>query len=153
VGGLLFGLRERKGVAADSARLPDELDGFLFDPADPEGIVTLEAFAEVLGHYAPGLMAAELRHYITGPSCYTPDGEFLVGGVPGYDNLFLLAGDNGAGIAVSAGLADLAADVAAGRLAATWAARLAPGRFGAVQAEHPDWLARCIAARAGKTSG
>jgi 4-methylaminobutanoate oxidase (formaldehyde-forming) len=152
VGAILFGLRENAGVAVPSAGLPDDLAGFQFDPADPEGHGTLEAFAHQIERYAPGLMATGLRHYITGPSCYTPDGDFLVGALPGWANLKLLAGCNGAGIAASAGLAELAADCAAG-LESAALARLNPARFGKVDADAPEWRARCIAARAGKTSG
>ncbi len=152
VGAILFGLREDAGMAVSSDQLPDDLAGFQFDPADPEGHATLEAFAGRLAHYAPGLMATGLRHYITGPSCYTPDGDFLVGHLADWDNLGLLAGCNGAGIAASAGLADLAADCIAG-LSPAGLERFDPARFGRVEADAPEWRARCIAARAGKTSG
>lgn len=155
VGAILFGLRESAGVAIPTARLPHHLDGFLFDPADPEGLTTLEASSAQLEHYAPGLMQTGLRHYITGPSCYTPDGEFLVGALPGWKNLKLLSGCNGAGIATSAGLADLAADWEVNGDAAKEPslARYAPARFGMVNTDTPDFLARCIASRSGKTSG
>lgn len=152
VGAILFGLREDAGVAAATDALPDDLAGFQFDPADPAGHATLEAFAPQLERYAPGLMNTGLRHYITGPSCYTPDGDFLVGRLPGWANLGLLAGCNGAGIAASAGLSDLAADCIAGASSALLD-KLNPARFGTVDADAPEWRARCIAARAGKTSG
>jgi sarcosine oxidase subunit beta len=152
MGAILFGLRENKGVAVATNGLPNDFAGFQFDPADPEGYATLEAFASQLTRYTLGLMRTGLRHYITGPSCYTPDGDFLVGALPGRSNLKLLAGCNGAGIATSAGLADLAADCEAGQ-AVEALARYAPSRFGAVDADAPEWLARCLAARAGKTSG
>ena len=152
VGAILFGLRETTGVALPSSALPDDLAGFQFDPADPFGHATLEAFASRIERYAPGLMRTGLRHYITGPSCYTPDGDFLVGPLSGFTNLKLLSGCNGAGIAASAGLADIAADCEAG-LAMPEAARYSPVRFGTVDPDAPDWLARCIAARAGKASG
>jgi glycine/D-amino acid oxidase-like deaminating enzyme len=100
-------------------------------------------------------MRTGLKDYVAGPSCYTPDGEFLVGAVSGGSNLRLLSGCNGAGVAASAGLADLAADIEAGATVASepLLARFDPGRFGAVDAEAPDFQARCVATRAGKTSG
>lgn len=155
LGSILFGLREPNGVAAAGALLPDDLQGFVFEASDPEGQVTLEGFAPSLDRFASGLMRTGLKHYVAGPSCYTPDGEFLVGALSGWSNLRLLSGCNGAGVASSAGLADLAADIEAGADVASepLLARFDPGRFGAVDAEAPDFQARCVATRAGKTSG
>jgi 4-methylaminobutanoate oxidase (formaldehyde-forming) len=149
---VLFGLREPVGVAVATSDLPDDLSGFQFAPADPEGLTTLSAFAPVLDRYVPDLLRNGLRHYITGPSCYTPDGDFLVGALPRWRNLKLLAGCNGAGIAASAGLGDLAADCEAGEESPTLD-RFSPTRFGQVSVDAPELLARCIAARAGKNSG
>lgn len=116
---------------------------------EPTG--TLEASADGLNHWSPGLLSTGLRYYITGPSCYTPDGDFLVGPVAGWDNLKLLAGCNGAGIAVSGGLAEAAASYESG--AANGSGPYLPTRFGPCDADAPAFLARCVAARAGKTSG
>jgi 4-methylaminobutanoate oxidase (formaldehyde-forming) len=155
IGSILFGLREPNGVAAADALLPDDLQGFVFDAADSEGQATLEAFAPWLDRFAPGLVRSGLKDYVAGPSCYTPDGEFLVGALSGWSNLRLLSGCNGAGVATSAGLADLAADIEAGATVASepLLARFDPGRFGAVDAEAPEFQANCVATRAGKTSG
>ncbi len=151
LGAILFGLREVNGVALASSQMPGDLAGFVFDAADASGHATLEAFADALQAYAPGLMRTGLRHYVAGPSCYTPDGEFLVGPVEGWDNLNLICGCNGAGIAVSGGLADVAADCENGvkKVAPTYR----PGRFASIDPDAPDFVASCIAARAGKTSG
>ena len=151
LGSVLFGLRETGGKACRSAAFPDDLDGFQFDAADGEGYRSLEANAASLATHAPGLTNMGLRHYVSGPSCYTPDGDFLVGRLGGAANVCVLAGCNGAGIAASAGLADLAAGGEASPDAGL-PARLAPDRFGQVDADGDDFLARCIAARAGKCS-
>lgn len=152
LGSILFGLREQDGVAMASDRLPGDLAGFVFDAADPDGYATLEAFAPMLARHAPGLVQAGLRHYVTGPSCYTPDGEFVLGAAPPWRNLYLLTGCNGAGIAASCGLAERAVDVMDAN-GADADARFSPTRFGPIDADSPQWLARCVAARAGKTSG
>ena len=151
MGAILFGLRETNGVAVASRQLPDDLAGFVFDAEDTAGHATLEASADGLNHWSPGLLSTGLRHYITGPSCYTPDGDFLVGPVAGWDNLKLLAGCNGAGIAVSGGLAEAAVSYESG--AANASGPYLPTRFGSCDADAPAFLARCVAARAGKTSG
>jgi 4-methylaminobutanoate oxidase (formaldehyde-forming) len=151
LGAVLFGLRETQGLALRSTKIPKDLDGFAFATDDAAGHATLEAFAELLEKYAPDLLRTGLRHYISGPSCYTPDGDFLVGSVAGWDNLKLLSGCNGAGIAVSGGLADVAADCERGVEHAAQAFR--PSRFAPTDADAPAFIASCIAARSSKTSG
>ena len=152
IGAILFGLREAQGVAVSGKGLPADLGEFVFDASDRSGHATLEMYASALARFAPGLMRTGLAHYVAGPSCYTPDGDFVVGRIPEWTNLCLLTGCNGAGIAVSAGLADVAVDCELGREGEALA-RYAPSRFGTFDADTPEWIARCIAARAGKTSG
>lgn len=151
LGAILFGLRETKGIAVASTQMPADLAGFTFEADDSAGHATLESFAGLLEDYAPGLLHTGLQHYIAGPSCYTPDGDFLVGPVAGRDNLKLLSGCNGAGIAVSAGLADVAADYESGA-EDTWEPYL-PARLRLFDPDAPAFLASCISARSGKTSG
>lgn len=151
LGAILFGLRESGGAAIAPMQVPADLADFAFDTGDVEGHATLEAFAGLFQDYAPGLRRTGLRNYIEGPSCYTPDGDFLVGALPGWVNLNLLSGCNGAGIAVSGGLADVAADCERGMGESS--SRYRPARIRAFDADAPAFLARCIAARAGKTSG
>jgi len=151
MGAILFGLREANGVAVASTQMPNDLAGFVFDAKDAAGNATLEAFAGLLEAYAPGLMRNGLRHYITGPSCYTPDGDFLVGPVAGWDNLRLLSGCNGAGIAVSAGLADVAVDCESGAEDASHP--YLPARFRPFDPDAPAFLVSCISARSDKTGG
>ena len=151
LGAILFGLRETNGIAVRSTEIPDDLAGFTFDAKDASGHATLETSADLLEAYAPGLMRTGLRSYISGPSCYTPDGDFLVGPVAGWDNLKLLSGCNGAGIAVSAGLADVAVDRESGAKD-NWEPYL-PARFRSFDPDAPAFLASCISARSGKTSG
>jgi 4-methylaminobutanoate oxidase (formaldehyde-forming) len=153
MGAILFGLREANGLALAPAQIPADLAGFAFDTNDAAGHATLETFADTLDHYAPGLMRTGLRHYVTGPSCYTPDGDFLVGSVAGWDNLKLLSGCNGAGIAVSAGLADVAADLDLATGAQSASNPYALARFHAFDPDAPEFIRSCIAARAGKSSG
>jgi 4-methylaminobutanoate oxidase (formaldehyde-forming) len=150
LGAVLFGVREACGVALPSTQLPSDLSGFVFDANDAEGLRTLEAAAEYLQRHAPGLMQAGLKHYISGPSCYTPDGELILGPLCDWDNLHVMGGCNGAGIARSGGWADLAVDGLASRSSSL--ARCDPARFGKLDANAPEFLARCVAARAGKSS-
>jgi glycine cleavage system aminomethyltransferase T/glycine/D-amino acid oxidase-like deaminating enzyme len=59
----------------------------------------------------PALGRVGVRHFMNGPEGFTPDTRYLMGPVPGVDNLFIAAGFNSIGIASSAG---------AGRALADW---------------------------------
>jgi 4-methylaminobutanoate oxidase (formaldehyde-forming) len=151
LGSILFGLRESRGATADPRELPVDLAGFAFGVDD--GFAALEARFELLQRYAPRLLELGLRHHIAGPSGYSPDGEFAVGRIAPWTNLMVLGACNGAGIAVSAGLARVAANLAEGGADTDLAGRFAPDRFGIFDPWSAQWAERCIAARAAKCSG
>ena len=152
LGAVLFGVREREGAVADPRTLPGDLAGYAFGDGE-EATGTLESAFEPLTRYAPGLVRLGLKHHVSGPSGYSPDGEFALGPLAPWKNLMVLGGCNGAGIAACAGLAEVAADLAEGCADAELARRFDPNRFGAVDPFSADWQARCLAARAAKTGG
>lgn len=152
LGALLFGLRERQSFAFDPRRLPDRVDGLLLDDED-EGGSLLEAGAERLARLFPALMSVRFAHYVSGLSTYTLDNRFVVGPVAGVAGLVIASGCCGAGIAASGGIGRLAAELATGRTPSWDPAPFAPGRLGGGDPSDPDLLARCAAARSGKTAG
>jgi 4-methylaminobutanoate oxidase (formaldehyde-forming) len=149
---VLFGLRESPGAVADPRSLPRELAGYAFD-GDETKTGALEAALDPLNRLAPRLVRLGLKHYVSGPSGYSPDGEFAVGPCARWDNLTVLGGCNGAGIAVSAGLAQFAADLSEGCADPDLVRRFDPGRFAYFDPFSVDWQDRCAAARAAKLSG
>lgn len=151
LGAVLFGLRESHGAVADPRSLPADLAGFAFD--GDNGTAALEAGFEALARFAPQLLDLGLRHHVSGPSGYSPDGEFAAGPIAPWTNLMVLGACNGAGIAVSAGLAAFAADLADDRADAALAAKFAPDRFGGFDPWSRQWVDTCIAARSAKASG
>lgn len=153
VGGLLFGVREEASAVADPRRLPADLAGFCFDPADPEGWDNLAAGAPALRPFFPALDRLGIAHYITGPSNYTPDGNLIVGAFPDLPGLLVATGCNGAGIATSGGVGRLVAERVAGRQPFVDATPFRPERFGQGDCFAPAFLARCAASRSGKRCG
>jgi 4-methylaminobutanoate oxidase (formaldehyde-forming) len=148
---LLFGLREAIGVGVSPRDLPEDLQGHDFG-GDAGGLATLEAAAGALERYAPGLFGGGITHYVSGPSTYSVDGEFIVGEPAAYDNLGVLGGCNGAGIAVSAGLARLACEITSGRIDPLLRQALSPDRVRGFDPFASEFLAACAAVRAGKRS-
>lgn len=152
-GGLLFGVREPRSVVADYRTLPADLSGFAFDTSDPEGWGNLEDAADKLSRYVPALDEVGIAHYITGPSCYTADGELILGAADGVRGLFCVGGCNGAGIALSGGIGRLMAELVAEGQPFVDPAPFRPQRLGAFDPASAAFIDACAASRSRKTSG
>src|SRR3546814_7232080 len=59
---------------------------------------------EAISVFFPAIPQAKFSDYVSGLSTYTPDGQILLGPIPGVRNLFTAAGCCGSGIALSAGI-------------------------------------------------
>src|SRR3546814_3379189 len=59
---------------------------------------------EAISVFFPAIPQAKFSDYVSGLSTYTPDGQILLGPIPGVRNLFTAAGCFGSGIALSAGI-------------------------------------------------
>jgi len=153
VGALLFGIREHDAVVADPHRLPADLAGFVFDAEDSDGWDNLAAGAETLRRYFPAIDRVGIAHYITGPSNYTPDGNLVVGRVESIAGLFVAAGCNGAGIAVSGGVGRLIAELVIDQPTFIDPDPHRPQRLGDFDPFVPEFLRLCADARSRKTSG
>ncbi len=83
-----------------------------------------------IARHIPGAAGAPAERAWTGILCGTPDGLPLCGMVPGKGGLFVLAGFNGYGLSLAAGLAGaLAEQVLSGRSERPWASLFRPDRF------------------------
>lgn len=147
VAGLLFGIRDDEAVYASPKDLPADLSGFSFNE-DYEGWQSLEQSIEPLQKRCPILNSLEIRHYISGPSSYTPDGRFVIGPVGPY---LVAGGACGAGIAISAGVGEIIADLVCHERAAPL--RYAPNRFGSINPFDATFLQQCARARSQKKAG
>lgn len=107
--GLLFGVRDSQICIADPRELPDTQEGIhghRFEN-DENGWLALEENWQGLIETCPLLETAQLNHYISGVSSYTPDSLPLLGPSEEWGNLFVATGCSGAGIAWSGGIGRL----------------------------------------------
>ncbi|WP_137391102.1 FAD-dependent oxidoreductase [Rhodoligotrophos defluvii] len=133
VGGLLLGFFDINAIPVSPAELPDDFSFGLFDvnweQIEPNMEAALERF--------PVMQTAEVRTVINGPESFTPDMQMVLGEAPAVGGLFVAAGMNSSGIALSG---------AVGRLTAEWimdgrpsmdVTKLDIRRFGEAQAGRP----------------
>lgn len=153
VGALLFGIRESAPAVADPRELPENLQGFVFDAADPDGWGNLANAFEPLSRYFPAIERLGIAHYITGPSNYTPDGQPIVGASARVAGLLVATGCNGSGITYSAGVGRLIAELICGETPFIDASRLDPARALQVDPFDPVFLKACAHTRATKSTG
>lgn len=152
VGGAIIGLRERQSVSLNPRALPDDVDGLVRN-SDEEADEMLLAGAEPLRRYFPDLDSLRFVRFMAGLSAYTPDGEFVLGAVPGAGRFYAAAGCCGSGIACSGGIGLAAAEAALNKTPSFDLTPFRPDRFGAIDPFAPDFRARCAASRSGKLSG
>ena len=150
VGGLVLGVQEPCSAAFDARDLPD--DPAAFSPTEGEEHWDILASAyEGLAQFFPAIATARFSNYIAGLSSYTPDGELILGPVPGLTGFFVAAGDCGSGIALSAGMGHAIAELALNEEPAFDLAPFRPDRFGQVDPFGKPFRERCAMARASKS--
>ncbi len=149
VGGLLLGIQEPQSRTFDGRRLPDDI-GELPLSSEADEWSVLEANADTLRPYIPGLDALPLAHHITGLSTYTPDGRFLLGRAGDTLGLYVAAGCCGTGVSASGGIGAALASLVLGEAPPIDLRDFAPGRFGPVDPFSHEFRALCASARAGK---
>ena len=152
-GGLLFGVREQRAVAVDPRRLPSDLSGFVFDPANPDGLDDLAFHADVLMQHIADFAYTGIAHAISGPSCYTPDSHLVLGEADSIRGLFFASGCNGGGIAFCGGMGRAIAELVLQQPVFADIAMHRPQRLGHFDPFSAAFLNRCAASRSNKTSG
>jgi 4-methylaminobutanoate oxidase (formaldehyde-forming) len=149
---LLFGFREAQSVGVDPRLLPETMTGFVFKQ-DPSGWESLLEGIPDLSKFFPLVEEVEITHYIKGLSNYTPDGNFVLGALPGLDGFLAATGCAGAGLAMSGGIGRLVADLALGHVPFVDPAPHRIDRFGEVDPFDPKFIRRCADARSRKITG
>lgn len=152
VGGLLFGLRDKASLSCDPRKLSADLASPIF-PEDPEGWDVLIESGPGLQEFFPALAEAELAHYVAAPSTYTPDGQFVLGALPGVSGMLVASGCCGAGIACSGGVGRAIAELATDQASHFELGGCRPDRFGEIDSFSDSWRELCAQGRSGKTSG
>lgn len=157
--GLLFGVRDSQICIANPKELPTSqqgIHGHRFEN-DENGWMALEENWLSLIEVCPLLETAQLSHYISGISSYTPDGLPLLGPCKEWKNLFLATGCSGAGIAWSGGIGRLLSEQVLQQAPFVDAHRYALSRFDH-QFDHVDpmnaqFREECARARSNKKTG
>jgi 4-methylaminobutanoate oxidase (formaldehyde-forming) len=149
---LLFGFREKESVSVDPLKLPARMNGYVFSE-DPNGGGSLLEGIPDLENFIPIIEELEISSYVKGFSNYTPDGNFVLGDVPGLNGFLAATGCAGAGIAMSGGIGRFISDLVMGRAPFVDAAPHRIDRFGQIDSLDPDFIQRCADARSEKITG
>ncbi len=150
VGGLILGVQEPRSATFDARDLPDDPEAFSPTQGEEHWDVLTDAY-EAVAQFFPAIESAQFSSYICGLSSYTPDGDIILGPVPGISNFYAAAGACGSGITLSAGMGDVIADLVLGQKPAFDITPFRPDRFGKVDPFSGPFRERCAAARASKS--
>lgn len=150
VGGLVLGVQESCSATFDARDLPDDPAAFSPTQGEEHWEILANAY-EGLAQFIPAIDTARFSGYISGLSSYTPDGEIILGSVPGVTGFYAAAGDCGSGITLSAGMGGAIADLALEQEPAFDMTPFKPDRFGRVDPFGEPFRSRCAMARASKS--
>lgn len=150
VGGLVLGVQEPWSVTFDARDLPDDLAAFSATEGEGHWDILMAVY-DGLAKIFPAVDKARFSNYICGLSSYTPDGEIILGPVPGVSGFHAAAGDCGAGIALSGGIGDVMADLVLGQDSAYDITPFSSDRFGLVDPFGEPFRDSCATARAAKS--
>jgi sarcosine oxidase subunit beta len=150
-GSLLFGIREKKSLAASPNDIPSDISQFPF--SKDRGMHDLSEVIARLARFFPHVYDIGLTHYIAGFCGYTPDNNLSMGVAKSVRNLLFATGCVGAGVSVSGGVGLAFAELAAGRSNPFDFSQFSLERFGKVDPFSREWLDRCALARSQKLSG
>ena len=129
VGGLMVGSLDDHAVPLSTDQLPQNFSFSLLSERWPQ----FEPYMTTAMRRFPALRTADIRMLLNGPESFTPDGQMLLGPIPGVSGLFAACGFNSNGMALAP---------AAGRFIAEWIVEGAPSadiapldvrRFSAIQ--------------------
>jgi 4-methylaminobutanoate oxidase (formaldehyde-forming) len=106
-GGLLIGFFDRLATPVSPCDLPVDFSFGLLEPnleqIEPDMATAIRRF--------PMLGAVPIRKIINGPESFTPDMEMLLGEVPEVANCFVATGMNSSGVALSAAVGRVTAEI------------------------------------------
>jgi 4-methylaminobutanoate oxidase (formaldehyde-forming) len=131
VGGIMVGSLDDGAIALSTGQLPQNFSFSLLSERWPQ----FEPYLATAMRRFPVLQTAGIKMLLNGPESFTPDGQMLLGPVPGATGLYSACGFNSNGMALAP---------AAGRFVAEWIVEGAPSvevaqldvrRFGAAQGD------------------
>ncbi len=114
VGGIMVGSLDDNAIALSTQDLPQNFSFALLN----ERWAQFEPYMATAMRRFPCLQSAGIKMLLNGPESFTPDGQMLLGPVPGLSGLYCACGFNSNGIALAP---------AAGKFLAEWIVEGAPG--------------------------
>ncbi|MEM7222678.1 MAG: FAD-binding oxidoreductase [Pseudomonadota bacterium] len=126
VGGMLFGLFDEDATPLDPASLPEPFAFSLL----PEDWDKVAPYVEAATRLFPVLETAPISNFINGPESFTPDGNPLIGPVPGIEGLYICSGMNSHGVTLAPAAGHIIADLLAEQEPRFPTERYDPTRFG-----------------------
>src|SRR3546814_5064903 len=99
---MVIGVQEKSSATFDARVLPGDINTFSPTQGEEHWDI-IGAAMEAISVFFPAIPQAKFSDYVSGLSTYTPDGQIILGTIPGVRNLFPAAGCCGNGIALSAG--------------------------------------------------
>jgi 4-methylaminobutanoate oxidase (formaldehyde-forming) len=139
VGGLLVGLFDEAAKPIDPATLPDPFAFSLL----PEDWDKVEPYVESAIQLFPALSTAPISRFINGPESFTPDGDPLIGAVPGTRGLYICSAMNSHGVTLAAAAGHIIADLIGESEPRFSITRYRPDRFGERGVDE-TWLAETV---------
>jgi 4-methylaminobutanoate oxidase (formaldehyde-forming) len=138
-GGLMLGGYEPHPLQFDTRSLATD-----FQIEDlPLDLGVLRGLAETVVQQFPVFRTFEVREHRGGLPTMTPDGEHIVGPVPGVEGFFVASGCCVGGLSIAPAIGELVAEWIVGGAPSVDLVRLSPARFGQ-WAGLEDWLkAQC----------
>ena len=82
LGGLVIGVQESRSATFDARELPDDPATFSTDMGEDHWDALIDAFT-CIESLCPAIHEARFSSYLAGLSTYTPDGQLVLGEVPG----------------------------------------------------------------------
>jgi sarcosine dehydrogenase len=140
VGGMLLGCFDEHAKVIDTSELPEPFTFTLLNPDWDKFAPHYQAASEIF----PALENAPIKNFTNGPESFTPDGNPLIGPLPGFAGVFVCTGMNSHGVTLSAAAGDIVADMVLGTTPRFAHARYAPDRFGDNAADE-SWLRARVA--------
>ena len=150
LGGLILGLQEKQSATFDARTLPEDLQMFSPTIGEDHWDLLAEAYDDI-SKFFPKLCRAQFSSYIDGLSSYTPDGEIILGRIPGISGFLVAGGDCGHGIALSAGIGQTISELISNGKPQIDISKFKPDRFGSVNPFGKQFREMCAKARSSKS--
>jgi len=148
-GGLLLGVQETNSKTFDARQLPHDSASFSLASGEAHWDTLIEA-SDAISKRFPGIHKAQFSNYLSGLSTYTPDGQLILGEIPGVEGLFAASGCCGSGIALSAGIGKSISSLMINEDPPFNLSPFRPDRFGCINPFSEQFRQSCADARSNK---